>query len=244
MGERFYGIDALRGLAVVNMIAYHFLYDLNSIYGLQIEWTNAPLIQLWQQSICWGFILIAGFSWEWGRKHNLKRGLKLIIYGLIISTLSIFLLPNHATWFGILIFLGSAILLQILLSPLTNRLSPLSGILLSLIFHFLLRDIQLGLIGTGWEMPHVLYTNYIGSPMGLPPVYFSATDYVPFLPWYPVFLCGTYLYRLFLQRPEYYKPAKIHIPVLSKLGRHALPVYLLHQPILLAICYFMIGWAG
>ena len=62
MAERFHGIDALRGLAVVSMIAYHLLYDINTVYGLQAEWINDPLVCFWQQCTCWAFILIAGFS--------------------------------------------------------------------------------------------------------------------------------------------------------------------------------------
>ena len=29
---------------------------------------------IWQQSICWSFILISGFVWSWGKKKNLRRG--------------------------------------------------------------------------------------------------------------------------------------------------------------------------
>ena len=117
MTGRFHGIDALRGLALVNMVLYHLLYDINTVYGLQAQWINTPFVRFWQQCICWSFILIAGFSWEWGREHNLRRGLKLTLYGILISLLSVILLPNHAIWFGILNFLGAAILLHIVLAP-------------------------------------------------------------------------------------------------------------------------------
>ena len=244
MTGRFHGIDALRGLALVHMVLYHLLYDINTVYGLQAQWINTPFVRFWQQCICWSFILIAGFSWEWGRKHNLRRGLKLTLYGILISLLSVILLPNHAIWFGILNFLGAAILLHIVLAPLTNRLSPLAGVILALALHFLLRDIQLGIIGPGWDLPNVLYTTYLGAPLGLPPVYFTSTDYFPILSWYPVFLCGTYLYRLFLQCPDCQRRARIHIPVLSGLGRHSIAVYLIHQPILLLICYLLMGLPG
>lgn len=170
--------------------------------------------------------------------------MKLTLYGILISLLSVILLPNHAIWFGILNFLGAAILLHIVLAPLTNRLSPLAGVILALALHFLLRDIQLGIIGPGWDLPNVLYTTYLGAPLGLPPVYFTSTDYFPILSWYPVFLCGTYLYRLFLQCPDCQRRARIHIPVLSGLGRHSIAVYLIHQPILLLICYLLMGLPG
>lgn len=31
--RRYHLIDALRGLALMNMLAYHFLYDVNVVYG-------------------------------------------------------------------------------------------------------------------------------------------------------------------------------------------------------------------
>lgn len=42
MTGRFHGIDALRGLALVNMVLYHLLYDINTVYGLQAQWINTP----------------------------------------------------------------------------------------------------------------------------------------------------------------------------------------------------------
>lgn len=241
MAERFHGIDALRGLAVVSMVAYHLLYDINTVYGLQAEWINDPLVCFWQQCTCWAFILIAGFSWEWGKKHNLARGVKLSLYGIIISFISVLLLPNHAIWFGILSFLGAAILIQIVLNPLTSRLAPLTGVILTLILHFLLQDIQFGIIGPGWELPNIIYSTYLGVPFGLKPIYFTTVDYYPILTWYPVFLCGTYLYRLFLQCPNCKRCARTRIPALSAIGRHTLVIYLIHQPVLFVLCYLFMG---
>lgn len=45
MTGRFHGIDALRGLALVNMVLYHLLYDINTVYGLQAQWINTPLVR-------------------------------------------------------------------------------------------------------------------------------------------------------------------------------------------------------
>ena len=36
--RRFHLIDALRGLALVNMLGMHFLYDVNVVFGAEPGW--------------------------------------------------------------------------------------------------------------------------------------------------------------------------------------------------------------
>ena len=109
--KRFALIDALRGLALLNMLAMHFLYDVNVVFGREPGWYLRPGVHLWQQYICWSFILIAGFAFPWGRRKNLRRGLLLNACGLLITAVTLLFLPEEAIWFGILNFLGCAILL-------------------------------------------------------------------------------------------------------------------------------------
>lgn len=62
MSKRFDILDAWRSLAVVLMVAYHFLYDL-ALFGV-ITWGqmfSTPL-NLLQKLICCSFILLAGAS--------------------------------------------------------------------------------------------------------------------------------------------------------------------------------------
>ena len=98
-------IDALRGLALVNMLAYHFLYDVMVVYGRDPRWYLHPAVHVWQQYICCSFILIAGFSFHWGQKHNLRRGLLLNLCGLVITAVTLIVMPTEAIWFGILNFM-------------------------------------------------------------------------------------------------------------------------------------------
>ena len=59
--ERYYFLDALRGIAVFSMVIYHFVWDLNYVAGIRWGSFSSPINFLWQQSICWTFILISGF---------------------------------------------------------------------------------------------------------------------------------------------------------------------------------------
>ena len=68
---RYYLVDALRGLALINMVLYHFSYDIFVIYGQNPDWLGSTAAFLWQQGICWSFILISGFSWRFGAANSL-----------------------------------------------------------------------------------------------------------------------------------------------------------------------------
>ena len=60
-GPRLWQLDALRGLALLNMLAYHALYDWVYVFGRPGGWYDitAPGCHVWQQYICWSFLLIA-----------------------------------------------------------------------------------------------------------------------------------------------------------------------------------------
>ena len=53
--------DTLRGALLLSMIAYHTGWDLVYLFGYRVPWFTASPGYVWQQSICWGFILLSGF---------------------------------------------------------------------------------------------------------------------------------------------------------------------------------------
>ena len=147
--RRWHLIDALRGLALLNMLGMHFLYDVNVIFAGEPRWILRPEVRLWQQYICWSFILIAGFSFCWGRQNNLRRGLLLNLCGFLITAVTRIAVPEETIWFGILNFMGCAVLLTIPLEPELRRLPPLAGLALSLLLFFFFRHVESGYVGFG-----------------------------------------------------------------------------------------------
>ena len=83
--KREYLIDALRGAAVLSMVLFHFCYDVFMILGRDPGWYERGAVTLWQQSICWSFILISGYVWRWGKRRALRRGLLLNACGAVVS---------------------------------------------------------------------------------------------------------------------------------------------------------------
>ena len=233
--RRFHLIDALRGLALVNMLAMHALYDVNVVFGREPGWALRPGVHVWQQYICWSFILIAGFSWAWGKKRNLRRGLLLNLLGFAITAVTLLAVPQEAIWFGILNFLGCAILLTLALEKGLDRLPTTVGLALcAALFWFFFR-VNAGVLGFGLRVPAALYRIWPLTPLGFPHPDFRSSDYFPLLPWIFLFWCGFYLKRLFDKSPACQRAARTKLPLLSAVGRHTLPVYLLHQPVLMGI---------
>ena len=237
--RRWHLIDALRGLALVNMLGMHFLYDVNVVFGKEPGWYLRPGVRLWQQYICWSFILIAGFSYHWGRAKNLRRGLTLNLLGLAVTAATLIAVPSEAIWFGILNFLGCAILLTMAAEKGLNRLKPFTGLVLCAALFWFFRDVNAGFLGFGLRVPAAMYRVWPLTPLGFPHPDFRSSDYFPLLPWLFLFWCGFYLKRLFDRCEVCKRAARIKVPLLSALGQRTLWVYLLHQPVLMGICMLL-----
>lgn len=242
--RRYYLIDALRGLALVNMLAYHFLYDVMVVYGRDPRWYLRPAVHVWQQCICWSFILIAGFSFHWGRRRNLRRGLLLNLCGLVITAVTLIAMPSEAIWFGILSFMGCAVLLTIPLENGLARVRPALGLGVGFLLFLLLYRVDSGVIGLGpflLRLPEGLYRCRALAPLGFPDPGFRSSDYFPLLPWYMLFLCGWFLGQIFEARADWRRLARARVPILSTIGRRTIWVYMLHQPILMGLCMLIFG---
>ena len=103
---RYYFVDGIRGVAIINMVIFHFLYDVYIVYEKSPTWYSLPAIHIWQQAICCTFIFISGFVWVWGKEKNLRRGIIFNLLGLLISIITLVAIPAQIIWFGILNFIG------------------------------------------------------------------------------------------------------------------------------------------
>ena len=232
-------LDTLRGWTLVNMIAYHGLWNLVHLYGIRLDWYRGTLGYVWQQSICWTFILLSGFCWSLSRNHW-KRGWTIFAGGLVVSAVTHLAMPQAAINFGILTFLGSAVLLLIPLEKGLKKIPALPGLLASSMAFCLLRNLGRGTFGFEGlvlgAVPKGLYRNLMTAYLGFPAPDFRSTDYFALIPWMGLFLAGYFLYRIFHGKDwDVRLFARGKISCLTFLGKHSLLVYLLHQPILYGI---------
>lgn len=238
--KRLHGLDALRGICLISMIGYHGMWNLVYLFGLPAPWYRDTPGYIWQQSICWTFILLSGFCWNMSRSH-VKRGLMVFGGGLLVSAVTHLVMPSGAITFGILTCTGSCVLFTAALEKILKKIPAAAGLIAALILFVLLRNCSRGSLGfEGFiiarlpdELYRNLFTTYLGFPMGN----FRSADYFPIFPWFFLFLTGFFLHRILhtcgLDRKLFAKP---ELPVINYLGRNSLTVYLLHQPVLYGIC--------
>ena len=110
-------LDELRGLDLISMMLYHACWDLMFLFGVWMDWYAGKPGHLWQQSICWVFILLSGFCVPLGH-HTLRRGATVFGAGALVSAVTLIFMPEDRVVFGVLTLLGSAMLLTGLLEPL------------------------------------------------------------------------------------------------------------------------------
>lgn len=242
--KRYNLLDILRAVSVISMIAYHTVWDIVNIFEKEITWFDSDIASLWQASIRWSFIMISGFSWSLGKKH-LRRALTVLLCSGIITVFTHLFVPKGFIIFGVLTLLGCAMLLTIPLDRLFSRLQPIIGLLICAVLFLIFKNTELGTVGI-WkftaELPDFLFANDLTAFLGFPTAAFSSADYVPLIPWLFVFWMGYFLYHCF-KRYELLKYLScISLPPLEFIGKHALIIYMLHQPVCYAILFVVFNW--
>ncbi len=241
--SRFWELDALRGVAIVMMVIYHFMWDL-LFFGVV---TNVALQQgFWkyfQRTTASTFILLVGValvvSYQQDRARQqprfrrfLQRGLRIFGWGLLLSIV-VRVAEIGRLDFGVLHLIGISIILSYPL--LRFRWLNIGLWVLFNVLGYLLQSVRVGTIWLVW--------------LGLKPVGYSYLDYFPLIPWFGVVLLGIGIGNLlYANGQRTFTEADSLLPKLAALapnqwlqwlGRRSLMIYLLHQPILFAMLYII-----
>ena len=246
--KRYKLIDTLRGLAVISMILFHTCWIMNH-FGMLIptEMMFGTWFTVWERSICFGFILIAGYSFSFGHRH-LRSGLVVFVCGLVIMAVTCLFLPQIRIVFGILTFIGSATVITIPVDKAIGkrisgkRTAATVGFSLMLVLFILTYKINRGYIGVPpavMYLPKGLYKGLLAAYIGFTEPGFFSTDYFSILPWYFLYMCGYMLHKL-LEGTGAERFTRDHgIKGIDVLGRHSLPIYIIHPVIIYAIIAFL-----
>lgn len=167
--KRYALLDSLRGLLLLEMIVYHFFWDLVYLFEQDLPWFHSSLCYWWQQSICWRFIFLSGFCWPLG-KRAVRRAVQVFGGSVLVMVITHIFVPDQAVTFGVLFFLGSGMLLLELLDRRLCRLAPVWGITASGMLFFLTRNINDGYLGfeewNFFKIPEQLYLNKFTTYVG------------------------------------------------------------------------------
>jgi len=231
-------IDALRGLSVVLMVIHHLLYNIWQFLGGPSWLFTNPVFDILHYIFAGLFILLSGVSSRFSH-DNIKRGAIVAVFAVIITYVTVRVI-NMPIWFGILHLLGFSMLFYGLTQKLWNIIPKfiapvlyIAGIVFSVIVlnnYALTSDIvwiRDGLWILGWRQ-----TGY------------SSRDYFPILPWIFVFLLGTSAGWYIRERklpPRFYSIKPLFFPAV---GRKALLIYLLHQPVLYGLTMLWLYYRG
>ncbi len=222
---RFECLDALRGLAIVWMAAYHFAFDLNHFGLLQppvrphvdAAWVLHRTLILGLFLFCAGLgqavALQAGQGWP----RFWRRWAQIAGCALLVSLGSWLVFPRSWIAFGVLHAICVMLIAARLLAPLRAWLWPLALALL--------------LLPALWR--HELFNAPWLSWTGLVTRKPITEDYVPLLPWFGVVLAGLAAGQGLLARRRAWFSGALPAALrpLAALGRWSLSFYMLHQPL-------------
>lgn len=230
MRLRYPELDWLRTAAVIGMIVYHGAFDLDVFYGRNLGVTGGWW-KAFQESVAVLFLLLVGMSFAASSAGRTRHELHRRAWRRFLTIGGCALLVSAGTWladpatyvrFGILHLIAVSALLLPLFAPLRERAGALGVLIL------LAGPILQGRTGAAWLLP-----------LGVMPRGFQSVDWFPLIPWFGVillgFAAGHALYVRGLRGAP--APASRFTRMLGWPGRHALAVYLLHQPLLLALCW-------
>jgi uncharacterized membrane protein len=230
----------LRGVAIILMILGHIFWDLD-YFGLMP--INSGLYSFLQITIPPTFFLLVGISLVVSKKkienitlkdekkyyiRLIRRGLKILGLGMILTILSLLFIPQKPVFFGVLHCIGISVILS---APfLKYRKYNLLIVIMILLASFVVA-------GYNVENPTIFHI-VVGIHQSN--VWRYTVDYFPLLPWFAICLLGIIIGDFLYSGNE----RKFRMPDLSKYrpvkifqwcGQHSLMIYLVHQPIIAGV---------
>jgi uncharacterized membrane protein len=226
--RRVSALDALRGLAILAMVAYHFCFDLRYFGVTQWDLYHDPLWLNARTLILSSFLLIAGVSLvlaDRGTASHARFWRHVAIIGacaVAVSVASYALFPASWIWFGVLHAIAVSLVLA---RPLVRR--PALALILGIV-----------VIAAGNLFTHPLFDNRALGWLGFMTAKPRTEDYVPLFPWIGVLLLGISAGQA-LVRAQFRAIAFAEgwPRWIAWLGRHSLATYMVHQPLMIGVLF-------
>ena len=237
---RYAAIDAARGLALVAMFVFHIIWDL-AYFGLVAETLPQESAFRWfGHSIAAAFVGLSGLGLALAARNGLDMAQALRRIGLVaaaaalVSAASYAIFPEAFIFFGILHLIALASLCAL---PLLGAPAWIVGALAAMAL----------------AAPLLISAPTFDAPiwwwLGLGTIEPRSNDWRPFLPWFGIMLAGLLMGRALLAQGlpgalSQWQPQNAPARALVFGGRHSLIVYLVHQPIFIALIFVISSFAG
>lgn len=231
-------VDFARGLALLGMAAYHLSWDLADFRLASPMLPFTPPMRLLSHAVASAFLALVGVSLALAHRKSLNapafwRRLAIVAGAAALVTAGSFVFaPAAAIYFGILHCIAAASLaaLPFVLAPAWASL--VIGVA-AIAAPFLIRST---LFDPAWLL-------WLGLGERLP----STLDWRPLLPWAGVVFLGLGAARLpgvleRLTEPGRWRAGSAPARALCLAGRASLPIYLVHQPVLIGLLAALTTW--
>ena len=233
-------VDFLRGVALIGMTVFHFVYDLEFFgleergYSDQYHWWMLAII------VAGSFLFLAGASLYLAHPHQIRwkpwaRRLAIIaIAAFAITAITSYVTPERYVLFGILHMIAAASVIGLAFLRAPWWLTAAMAVAVVVIDHQ---------VTIGWlDTPALSWLGFVREA----PV---ASDFRPIFPWLASALLGIGTARLchqagWLQVLAMPKLDSRFGSAVRFLGRHSLPYYLLHQPVLFGLFWAWLQLTG
>jgi uncharacterized membrane protein len=233
-------IDALRGAALAAMFSYHFVWDLGFFGFIAAEIPMQPGFKAYGHAIAATFLALVGVSLvlasgeKFAWRRYFVRLAKIAAAAAAVTLVTLYAFPDDFIFFGILhsIALASIAALPFLRAPLWLTIAGSAAAL---------------------ALPLFVASSFFDAPqwwwLGLGTVPPRSNDWRPFLPWFGMVLIGVVVARAALAHglPQWFViwcAARRASRGLVWGGRHSLLLYLVHQPVFLALLYIVAQLTG
>jgi uncharacterized membrane protein len=231
-------IDCARGVALIGMAIYHLSWDLADFRLAAPMLPFTPQMRLLSHTVASAFLVLVGVSLALAHRKGLNvrafwRRLAIVAGAAALVTAGSFAFaPSEPITFGILHCIAVASLLAgpFVTAPAWASVAIGLGAIAA---PFFIRS-------TLFDPPWLLW---LGLGEALP----NTLDWRPLLPWAGVVFLGLGATRLpgvieRLAAPRRWRALSAPARAICFAGRHSLPVYLIHQPMLIGLLAALAAW--
>ena len=228
---RLAAVDLARGIAIVAMVVYHTAFDLSADRLIAIDIASDLRWKVFARLIAGTFLFLVGISLVLATRTGFNRGaflrrLAFVAGGAVLVSIATWWFdPATFVFFGILHEITVASVLALPFLSLPSWLTVL---------------VAAAAIAAPWFLANPFFDAPAFWWLGLsadPPV---TVDYVPIFPWFGVVLAGIVGGRFLVAYGGVlwnWRPADAVSKALMTAGRWSLAIYLVHQPLIIAVLY-------
>ena len=213
------------------MVCFHIVFDLQMFGHLPFGTTLHPVFYWHARLVAGSFLFLAGVSLWLAHGQGIRwpafwrRWIKLAAAAGLVTIATYAALPEYFVYFGILHSIAA---------------SSLIGLLVLRLPATALAALGAAIMAASYILPSPAFNAPLLRFIGLATEPAMTVDFEPLFPWVGPFLLGLASAKWASARGLLHRRALPETPMLRRLawpGQHSLVIYLVHQPILIALIW-------